>query len=92
MSKTHSNVENVFSTALLRLINKKGIGDVACYKKANIEKQTWLEIINEKNYMPSKNTIIAFAIALELTLDETQNLLVTFGFTLSKSNKFDLII
>lgn len=92
LSKTHSNVENVFSTTLLRLINKKGIGDVECCKKANIEKQTWLEIINAKDYMPSKNTIIAFAIALELTLDETQNLLAAFGFTLSKSNKFDLIV
>ena len=44
--------------------------DVDCYKRANVSKQTWYKILNEKDYRPSKNTIIAFAIALELTLDE----------------------
>ena len=48
--------------------------------------------MNEKGYKPSKNTVIAFAIALELTLKETKHLLSTVGFTLSKSSKFDIII
>ena len=70
----------------------KGITDVECYKKANVSKQTWYKIMNEKSYKPSKNTVIAFAIALELTLEETKHLLATVGFTLSKSSKFDIII
>jgi hypothetical protein len=48
--------------------------------------------MNEKSYKPSKNTVISFAIALELSLKETQSLLATVGFTLSKSSKFDIII
>ena len=48
--------------------------------------------MNEKNYKPSKNTVISFAIALELSLEETKDLLETVGFTLSKSSKFDIII
>lgn len=81
-----------FVVTLLKLIDKKGITDVECYKKANVSKQTWYKIMNNKNYNPSKNTVISFAIALELSLDETKHLLSTVGFTLSKSIKFDVII
>ena len=66
--------------------------DVECYKKANVSKQTWHKIMNEKNYRPSKNTVISFAIALKLSLEETKRLLATVGFTLSRSSKFDVII
>ena len=48
--------------------------------------------MNERDYKPSKNTVISFAIALKLTLEETRRLLATVGFTLSKSSKFDIII
>lgn len=87
-----SKIDDNFAVTLLKLIDVKGITDVECYKKANVSKQTWYKIMNEKNYKPSKNTVIAFAIALELTLEETKNLLSTVGFALSKSNKFDIII
>ena len=66
--------------------------DVECYKRANVSKQTWYKIMNEKNYRPSKVTVISFAIALRLTLEETNDLLETVGLTLSKSSKFDIII
>ena len=87
-----ANIDDNFAVTLLKLIDLKGITDVECYKKANVSKQTWYKIMNEKNYKPSKNTVIAFAIALELSLDETKHLLSTVGFTLSKSIKFDVII
>ena len=87
-----SEMDDNFAVTLLKLIDVKGITDVECYKKANVSKQTWYKIMNEKSYKPSKNTVIAFAIALELTLEETKNLLATVGFALSKSNKFDIII
>lgn len=87
-----SEIDDNFAVTLLKLIDLKGISDVECYKKANVSKQTWYKIMNEKNYKPSKNTVIAFAIALELTLEETNHLLSTVGFALSKSNKFDIII
>ena len=87
-----NNMDDNFAVTLLKLIDLKGITDVECYKKANVSKQTWYKIMNEKGYKPSKNTVICFAIALELSLDETKHLLSTVGFTLSKSSKFDIII
>ena len=87
-----SKIDDNFAVTLLKLIDVKGITDVECYKKANVSKQTWYKIMNEKDYKPSKNTVISFAIALELSLEETKHLLSTVGFTLSKSSKFDIII
>ena len=66
--------------------------DVECYKKANVSKQTWYKIINEKAYRPSKNTVLSFAIALSLSLEETEALLETVGLALSHSSKFDVVI
>ena len=86
------NLDDTFAVMLLKLIDLKGLTDVECYKRANVSKQTWYKILNEKNYRPSKNTVIAFAISLELTLKETNQLLATVGFTLSKSLTFDVIV
>lgn len=81
-----------FALSLMQLIDAKGMGDVECYKKANVSRQTWYKILNDPNYKPNKKTILSFAIALELDIEETQKLLATAGFVLSKSSKFDLII
>ena len=85
-------IDDSFAVTLLKLIDLKGMTDLECYKRANISKQTWYKIQNEKDYKPSKNTVLAFAISLKLTFEETQHLLSTVGFTLSKSSKFDIII
>lgn len=87
-----AQMDDSFAVTLLKLIDAKGLTDVECYKKANVSKQTWYKIMNEANYKPSKNTILSFAIALELSLEETDGLLATVGFTLSPSIKFDVII
>ena len=76
----------------IELIDKKGMDEVACYKAANVSRQTWYKIMNEKDYRPSKNTVICFAISLHLTYDETQALLATAGYILSGSILFDKII
>lgn len=81
-----------FAESLFDLIDDKNIRDIDCYKRANVSRQTWHKITTDKSYKPTKNTIIAFAIALELDLDETQSLLATAGFILSKSSLFDVII
>ena len=81
-----------FALSLMKLIDEKGMDDVECYKKANVSRQTWHKILNDENYKPNKKTAISFAIALELNLKETQKLLETAGFILSKSSKFDIII
>ena len=81
-----------FQEMLFDLIDRSGMTDVECYKKANVDKRTFSKIKSNKNYKPSKQTAIAFAISLHLSLDETQELLATVGFTLSRSTVFDKII
>ena len=81
-----------FSETLLNLIDKTGKKDSEIYKKACISKQHFSKIRNNPHYQPTKPTAIAFALALELDLEETHDLIGRAGFTLSKSSKFDLII
>lgn len=81
-----------FSETLLNLIDKTGKKDSEIYKKACISKQHFSKIRNNPHYQPTKPTAIAFALALELDLEETYDLIGRAGFTLSKSSKFDLII
>lgn len=86
-------MDKSFAYKLFDYIDSKGMTDVECYKKANVDKKTFSKIkCNPQTYKPSKQTAVAFAIALELTLDETQDLLASAGLTLSRSFVFDKII
>ena len=85
-------VDAGFSETLLRLIDKSGKKDSEIYNKANVSRQHFSKIRNHPDYRPTKPTAIAFAIALELDLQQTKDLIGRAGYALTRSSVFDLII
>lgn len=87
-----ANTDAGFSETLLKLIDESGKKDSQVYKKANISKQHFSKIRNNPHYKPTKATAIALAVALELNLEETRDLIGRAGYALTNSSKFDVII
>lgn len=87
-----AHLDAPFSGALLALIDERGLTDAQVYRRANLSRQLFSKIRSKPDYRPSKPTAVALALALGLTLPQTQELLAHAGLTLSRSSKFDVIV
>ena len=87
-----NQLEETFSQRLLRMIDERGMTDSEVYTKAYVDRRHFSKIRKDVNYVPNKKTVLAFTIALELSLDEAKDLLGSAGFALSRSSKTDIIV
>ncbi len=92
LNELDANKNMTFVEKMLEHIDKRHLLDSDVYKTAQVDRRLFSKIISDRDYKPSKDTCVAFALALKLPLSEAEDLLSRAGYTLSHSNKRDLVI
>lgn len=87
-----SNLDKSFMDLVFTYADDRGINDVELQKKACINRKVFSKLKCGTTRNPSKPTALCFAIALELSLDETRDLLSRAGLALSPCSKQDVIV
>lgn len=84
--------DNKFQVMLFDLIDKRNLKDSDVYNKVHIDRRLFSKIRSDRDYHPSKETVILLGLALELNEDEFIDLLNSASYSLPKNNVYDLII
>ena len=87
-----NGLDLTFSSKLLKFIAEKGRKPVDIYTAAGVTKENFSKIKKHKDYHPTKGTALALAVALQLSLEETKELLLSAGYALSPSLMIDVIV
>ena len=86
------NLDKSFMELVFSFADQKGLSDVEVQRKANLDRKAFSKLKCGTTKNPSKSTALALAIALELNLDDTKDLLSRAGRALSPCSKQDLIV
>lgn len=84
--------EETFAQCLLRLIDESGEKDAAVYKRANVDRRLFSKIRSNAHYQPGKSTVLAFCLALRLSMEDANMLLGKAGYALTHTSRFDLAV
>lgn len=87
-----NKIYNSFQSLLFKMIDDKNLTDSEVYNKVHIDRRLFSKIRNDKDYHPSKETVILLGLSLELSESEIEKLLESASYSLPKNNHYDLII
>lgn len=84
--------DNTFQTMLFKLIDERNLKDSDVYNKVDLDRRLFSKIRSNKDYHPSKETVILLGLGLELSEEEIEELLKSASYSLPMNTTFDLII
>lgn len=92
LKERKAKIRPTFTELLISHISEKKRKDPDVYRAAGLDKRLFSKIISDRNYHPGKDTAVALALALKLSLPRAKELLSSAGYVFSHSNRRDLIL